>query len=653
MRVWSQRYIACWLVCLLGLGFWVGCEDESKGDGTTPGVMEPSGEPSPQEPSQEPEAEEPASEPEGEPEGEPVAEPTQEPDAEPEGPLPGSFLIEPTDLELRLAPGAMEDVEFRASVVEEDGTLTVIDDGVWEADRAQLGPIDRETGLFRTLGTGGRIEITWTRGADVATTSLTVIVEDDLVVGGADPAAPAEFEGAAAGDPASAPSIIYPEHGTMIPQNIRGVTVQWNGGTGDTYRVRVRNEFLNLSVYTRENIWAPDNDLWTAIVRSGGRIDVNVDSLAGGTVHESVQDVEVNFAPDNVEGAVYYWSTTDFGIMRLPVGELEPERFFTPSSPAGSPCSGCHALSRDGTRMAFNTAPVGIPIGPLMQISTEDPTVRIIDLTQGINGMQPTFSPQGDRIVSGWGGTLTERYSDGRCMSDNMFCESNADCAMDDCVSGIPIRDLPSPEGYSVAFPDWAPDNRWLVAAGTDNVLAGIGVDFSVSNGSLILYPNLDGEWAEPLVIVEPATPNENNYHPAFSPDSAWIAYNFSPMSVSGGDNGGIIDAELRMLSPVGRDPIELTRANQGPDLGNSWPKWAPFDGRYLWLSFSSFRPYGNIQTDGTPQIWVTAIDTARAANGEDPSFPAFWLPGQAPESGNHIPYWTRFTKNPDLGADN
>ena len=60
-----------------------------------------------------------------------------------------------------------------------------------------------------------------------------------------------------------------------------------------------------------------------------------------------------------------------------------------------------------------------------------------------------------------------------------------------------------------------------------------------------------------------------------------------------------------------------------------------------LWLAFSSQRAYGNI-VSGSPQIWVAGFDPALASAGQDPTWPAFWLPGQDPSQNNHIPVWTR-----------
>ena len=63
------------------------------------------------------------------------------------------------------------------------------------------------------------------------------------------------------------------------------------------------------------------------------------------------------------------------------------------------------------------------------------------------------------------------------------------------------------------------------------------------------------------------------------------------------------------------------------------------------WLAFSSLRPYGSVAPGGeNPQIWITSI-SGEPVPGEDPSTPAFWLPYQNIESGNHIPYWAAYEK--------
>jgi len=90
------------------------------------------------------------------------------------------------------------------------------------------------------------------------------------------------------------------------------------------------------------------------------------------------------------------------------------------------------------------------------------------------------------------------------------------------------------------------------------------------------------------------------------------------------------------------RAPIRLDAANATGDLTNSWPRWGPLpDDDVLWLAFGSKRSYGSI-TSGSAQIWLAGFDPAKAEAGQDPSWPAFWLPGQDPTTANHLPLWVQ-----------
>ena len=65
--------------------------------------------------------------------------------------------------------------------------------------------------------------------------------------------------------------------------------------------------------------------------------------------------------------------------------------------------------------------------------------------------------------------------------------------------------------------------------------------------------------------------------------------------------------------------------------------------GWLLWLVFYTTRDYGNASagTKGTQrrQLWVTAIDKAKLANG-DPSSVPYWLPDQDVNTANMSAYW-------------
>jgi len=102
--------------------------------------------------------------------------------------------------------------------------------------------------------------------------------------------------------------------------------------------------------------------------------------------------------------------------------------------------------------------------------------------------------------------------------------------------------------------------------------------------------------------------------------------------------------------------PIALGNANStSPNQTNSWPRWNPFmvhepTGDLMYFTFSSTRDYGieilqpnppTQQNPLQPQIWMAAFDPAKAAQNQDPSSTAFWMPFQDVKSHNHIAQWT------------
>ena len=110
-------------------------------------------------------------------------------------------------------------------------------------------------------------------------------------------------------------------------------------------------------------------------------------------------------------------------------------------------------------------------------------------------------------------------------------------------------------------------------------------------------------------------------------------------------DAGTKPDGELWSVPLSGGAATRLSRAS---DPGAcSWPKWAPvmndyYGGKIMWLTVSSARAYGLRLAQGQrSQLWMVAFDPAKAAANQDASFPAFWLPFQDINGGNHIAQWT------------
>jgi hypothetical protein len=107
-----------------------------------------------------------------------------------------------------------------------------------------------------------------------------------------------------------------------------------------------------------------------------------------------------------------------------------------------------------------------------------------------------------------------------------------------------------------------------------------------------------------------------------------------------------------------------LASVHEHDELLNYEPTLAPVaSGGYVWMVFTSRRMYGNVatidpwfsdprehdltQTPTTKKLWVAAIDldvhTPEFSfyTGDDPSHPAFYLPGQELLAGNTRGFWT------------
>jgi hypothetical protein len=223
-----------------------------------------------------------------------------------------------------------------------------------------------------------------------------------------------------------------------------------------------------------------------------------------------------------------------------------------------------------------------------------------------------SFSPDGSQILTSGGVNIVWR----------------------DATNGTPLGTNPLvPSG---TMPDWSPDGTKMVFAKSHTPPPTPAPGVTSAELQVMTYNGT--AWGVATTLVPYA--NQNNYYPTFSPDSAWVLFNRSP---SNHDSYDSPDAELWAVAAGGGTPMHLARASTG---GDSWPKWATTVQTYggkplMWLTFSSRRAFGLQLAAGTrAQIWMAAFDPEAAANGQDPTYPAFWLPFQEMDSGNHIAQW-------------
>ncbi len=459
----------------------------------------------------------------------------------------------------------------------------------------------------------------------------------DVIMSGAPADSSTKFGGT--DDPSRAPELVYPPDGTMMPPNIATLDVQFLPGTGnDLFEVSFLSNTVNLRIYTKcsavsggcglkvDGITFADQIAKKAAGYDPMTITVRgVSSASPGSVGASPTR-SLSIAQEFLLGGIYYW---DAGgqVVRYDFGHptAQGESYYTQAN-GGAMCVGCHTLSAPGNLMAVGLNIPGPATLRVIEVASKN---QRFQLAGGDGSNFQAFSPNEEELITSNGARLVWR---------NAF---NGNAA------------APNPLVAKGTMPDYHPDTTMIVFARPGGMaFASPGID----NGSLyLLARNNNLTWGGETLLVPASNSDENNYYPAFSPDGSLVMFNRSAAY------GSYLapDSMVYVVPTAGGTPIGLTKANLSDQVGNSWPKWAPFKtcdrGRkLLWYTVSSARDYGlRIKNPPMPsdpdagdprrwQVWMAAFDVEKALNGEDPSYPAFWVPFQSMSTGNHIAQWTK-----------
>jgi WD40 repeat protein len=522
-----------------------------------------------------------------------------------------SLRIDPSEASLTTRAGEPATTTFTALATFDDGHEAPIDLVSWTSSSASTGTVDAD-GVFTSADTnGGQTTVTATHAGIAATASVTVLYAVDDVVD-VDAAVPAAF---AAATPTEDDTVAlrYPADGTTVPRNLDGLGFVWAPPPGGDVvsRLHFRSEATDISVYTASDRWTASADLWTTIAAANRHGTVSVQVETGTWDGAALADVrqgpaiEVTVNRFDAQGSVLYWDSSLRAIMRIPFGETTPTRFW-PVTDDGS-CVGCHSLAGGQDRMVVTHDGVN-GVFTVVDVSDVDAPTSVIGTNNSHRMTFKTLSPDGQYMMGVLQGALV----------------------LYDLGTGALISSLAS-DGYPVTHPDWSPDGTSIVMV---RMTGGSNSDMSFSGGEIVQVPWDGTALGTPEVLVARES-GYNVYYPTYSPDGRWIAYDRST-----GDSYADPDAEIWLASRDGSVHVKLAAANGAADSKNSYPRWGPLpDDDVLWLAFSSDRGYPLV-TATEPQIWVSAITPALAEAGEDPSSSAFWLPGQATTSNNHLPVW-------------
>jgi hypothetical protein len=527
------------------------------------------------------------------------------------------------------------------------------------SDRVTFTVADVALGQFAgaTLTTttlrGGTSTVSVFGGGQTAATTLTLVyskrVDPDGLAGG--------LAGSAGG---AAPSVVYPNDGVLVPSNLGSLEIHFRPASGQSvFEIAFASAWLDVKVDTRcplpasgGCIYNLGGDLWSRIAATarGDRaiaVTVRGSDGAGGAIGVS-SAVQVSISADDIMGGLYYWTTSNgTGIMRYDfAGTQTTAEEFLGTNLTGGTCVGCHALSRDGTKLVAEAG--GQNDGRLLILDVAHAT-PLAPFGSPERSIFESWSPDGARFVGVYGDRGATDY--------NLLVLDGASGQLITDIAGTGWRDHPADH------PDWSPDGERIafVRVGTPNTLQ------QMFGGAIELVSAGASGWSPPVELVA-AAPGKNRYYPAFSPDGALVVFDESTCGggATGDDCNADSDPSARLFAVAvqGGAPVELARANApgavdgGRNLTTSFPKWSPFvfhgsgepATRLEWITFSSTRRYGLRPPPATTPggqavsgtlIWMAAIDPDRALVGEDASWPAFALPFQDLTTSNHIAQWT------------
>jgi len=498
--------------------------------------------------------------------------------------------------------------------------------------------------------------------------------------------------GAAACNNAPPIQIVYPADTVILPPNLNVISIHWTpyGGGYQLFSVDFSAppltdwHILTSCANQTADQQAGGNPSggcelqidpvsWSKLVqvnRDASPVTVTVRGTTDGRCISASNSIHINFAKEDLLGTYYYWKsfvTQGQGVggqiwMKV-FGDLNmQEQDVTSNVSAGgsqlqATCNGCHALSRDGTRMVvysddndsddeytdvsgslLDMAPLAMG-QPAVQLGTGANPNR---MQQG--GQPPGFSainPPASFYVSSNGmpileaGTPPQGIAGGTSTSNGYpnVVQGTQFSVWDGMGNFSGQTDTGCSAGRPT-MPDWSVDGKTVIFVNPQAVaswsltLTGTATDDDhVFGGSFCTMPYSGmGKFGAASMFLQ--SQGENNYYPSFSPDSvvteagsqppAFVLFNRVPnksgqgTNCTGGNSSGFCpndsfsnpDARLWLMPNMpSATPIDLEKANGSPasspvSFSNSYPRWAPFvqvyhGNKILWFTFSSTRDYG------------------------------------------------------------
>jgi WD40 repeat protein len=548
-----------------------------------------------------------------------------------------SIALAPTNASATLSGATAPSMSFTATGRFADGHSETLDPArlAWSATRGD----DTDPGhiaagvLAPNPSSGGTVTITATDGCVSGSTT----VHFDLIATISPPGNPGDWTGPPTTS-GTLPIIVYPQDQTRFPRNIYRTLFQWRTGGYSQFRLTFTGPGGTLTVFTdganplcagknpAAGCWEADATAWAYLAGSnaGATVTWNLDALDTSTptptVRRAARAITIGFSKRNVNGAIFYWSTSAAGVRRANIADPAPEDYVAAGTAYTSPsdtvkCVACHVVSRDGQYLVASTqSQQWAQTQWVYQVTAQPPPGRLLEGLANTNGHTfATISPDDRYLVASSGAGAMWQL---------------------DRATGTKLVDLPL-GGVFGTQPDWSPDNTQIVfSVGKGDGSSPSAIDVLGFGGGTT--------WSGPPVTLV-ANGGKANLFPQFSPDGRYVAFARGNSAAHGEKT---LHLQLTAAQP-GSTVVALDNANcklnNGPDncdTENSQPTWAP-PGDLQWIAFNTQRAYGVVSPGGVQQIWVAAVDPAALGGTADPSFPAFRLQFQGLAENNHRAYWT------------
>lgn len=467
---------------------------------------------------------------------------------------------------------------------------------------------------------------------------------------------------------------LYPYEGTVFPRGMLAPDLMWEGPAADAIYVHIKSEIFEywgcLIPTAPGRITFPQDPWERAGERSRGKSDfytIELSLLSAGTVTGPVT-TKIQIAQAAIKGSIFYntYRSSLAGGGAVPGGVpggfpgfpggggLGGTNGIVVRIPAGgsaevfgqTDCNGCHSVSADGSLLLAQSVAAGAYAYDLVA-SGPAPAPRM----PGSSATWSAVYPDGSAYLNM--STITDVA---RSSFFGGITAGSGNAAVIDAMTGQPIASTGIPTGALMPF--FSPDGTWLVFN-----------DYAVGEGrgiALTRYDTATHTASEYQVLYEEAPGAMRPGWPFVLPDNHGVVFvRTDALDFTGGGVG--VSAEIQPadgarapfseLSIVDLDTKTVTLLARA--MGYNTPEdaaqnvtYLPFGaddlhhayyptvspvaaGGYFWVFFDSVRNYGNFGLQR--QLWGAALEiSADGHYDRDPSYPAFYLSGQEPGTGNH-----------------